>query len=139
MINFEKDTQAESPTGHGSQFPIKKDAAIAALLKSGSVEQAAEAVDIDAQTLRRWMKVPEFQTEYRQAKRDAFSESIASLQWSSSIAVQTLTEIMMDTKVSASARVRAAETVLNQVKQGVEIDNLLMRVETLEQSKEAAA
>jgi transposase-like protein len=137
MITFAEST-AESPTGHGSQFLFKKDAAIAALLKCGNVEQAANAVDIDPQTLRRWTKVPEFRIAYREARREAFSQCVASLQWASSTAVNTLTEIMLNTKASASARVRAAETILNHSEQAFEIEDLLARVEMLEQKENTA-
>ena len=36
-------------------------------------EEAARSIDIDAKTLLRWMKKPEFQTAYREARRQARS------------------------------------------------------------------
>ncbi len=139
MIQFTKDISDDIPIGHGSQYELKKDAAIAALLKNANIEQAAKAVDVDAQTLRRWLKIPDFRNTYRAARRELFAECVAGLQWASSIAVQTLTEIMLDTTFSASSRVRAAETVLNHVRQGMEVEDLLVRIEALEAAKEAEA
>jgi hypothetical protein len=38
------------------------------------------AAGVEARTLRRWLKLPEFQTAYRQARREAFRQAIARLQ-----------------------------------------------------------
>ena len=48
-------------TGHGAKFPRKKEEAIAALLTRPSVEEAARTIEVEPKTLRRWMRVPEFQ------------------------------------------------------------------------------
>ena len=74
-------------TGHGAKFARKKEEAIAALLSQRNVEEAARSIGIDAKTLLRWMKVPEFQTSYREARRLAFGQSIARLQQATGAAV----------------------------------------------------
>ena len=43
-----------------------------------------------------WMRLPEFQTAYYEARRAAFGQSIARLQQGSSAAVSTLLKIMVD-------------------------------------------
>jgi hypothetical protein len=55
------------------------------------------------------MKIPEFDTAYREVRRDAFRQSVARLQQASSAAVSTLLKIMVDPNVPAAVRVRAAE------------------------------
>ena len=60
--------------GHGAQLGRKMDAAIAALLTHRSIEEAAKATGIGTQTLMRWMKLPEFDSAYREARRDAFRQ-----------------------------------------------------------------
>jgi transposase-like protein len=55
--------------GHGAEFGRKKEQAIAALLTQRNIEEAAKAAGIGANTLLRWLKVPEFQTAYREARR----------------------------------------------------------------------
>ena len=77
-------------TGHGAKFGRKKEEAIAALLTHRNVEEAARAIGVGAKTLLRWMKLPEFQVAYREARRDAFGKSIARLQQATSAAVTTL-------------------------------------------------
>jgi transposase-like protein len=54
-------------TGHGAKFARKKEEAVAALLSQRNVEEAARVVGIDAKTLLRWMKEPEFDAAYRVA------------------------------------------------------------------------
>jgi transposase-like protein len=66
--------------GHGEKFGRKQEDAIAALLTQRNVEEAARTAGIGARTLLRWLKLPEFQDAYRQARREAFSQSIARLQ-----------------------------------------------------------
>jgi len=56
-------------TGHGAKFGRKKEEAIAALLTQRNIEEAARSIAVAPNTLLKWMKVPEFQTAYRQARR----------------------------------------------------------------------
>ena len=97
--------------GHGAKFGHKKLEAITALLSHRSVEDAARAVGIGTKTLWRWLQIPEFQTAYRKARREAFSQSVARLQQASVAAVTTLLKVMVDTDAPAASRVRAAECV----------------------------
>ncbi len=69
--------------GHGSQYERKKEAAISALLTQRSIEDAARVIGVGVSTLRRWMRRPEFDAAYRQARRDAMWQSIARLQQNS--------------------------------------------------------
>ena len=66
--------------GHGSKFGRKQEEAIAALLTQKSTEDAARVIGVGVSTLRRWMRIPEFDAAYREAIRAAFSQSIARLQ-----------------------------------------------------------
>jgi hypothetical protein len=66
--------------GHGSKFGRKKELAIAALLTHRSVEDAARAVDLTANTLLKWLKFPDFVKEYRVARREVVIQSVARLQ-----------------------------------------------------------
>ncbi len=59
--------------GHGTKFGRKKDEAITALLTQRNIDEAARSVGIAPNTLLRWMKEPEFDAAYREAKRAADS------------------------------------------------------------------
>jgi hypothetical protein len=122
--------------GHGTKFGRKKEQAIAGLLTQRNVEEAARAAGIGTQTLIRWLKMPEFQAAYREARRAAVSQSSARLQQASSAAVSTLLKIMVDANAPASTRVRAADLVLEHGRQATEIEDIDVRVAALEQAVE---
>src|ERR1700674_599494 len=107
--------------GHGTKFGRKKEEAIAALLSQRNIEEAARFANIGTKTLLRWLQLPEFDKAYREARRAAFSQSIARLQQASSAAAATLLKIMVDLKVPASTRVRAAHSVLALTAKAIEL------------------
>jgi predicted ATP-dependent endonuclease of OLD family len=125
---------AMQKAGHGSKFSRKKEEAIAALLTQRNVEEAARVANIGTQTLYRWMKEPEFDAAYLEARRAAVSQSNARLQQGSSAAVSTLLKVMVDASTPASARVRAADRILEHAKQSIEIDDIQFRLTALERS-----
>jgi hypothetical protein len=117
-----------------SKFTRKKEEAIVALMTQRNVEEAARAAGIGHQTLLRWLKLPEFQDAYREARRAAFGQSIARLQHASSAAVGTLLKIMVDRNAPASSRVRAADSVLDHTLKAMEIEDIEVRVAALERT-----
>jgi hypothetical protein len=124
--------------GHGSKFGRKKEEAIAALLTQRNIEEAAKVAGIGTNTLLRWLKVPEFQTAYREARRDAFRQAIARLQQGTSAAATTLLKTMIDGATPASVKVRAAEAIFSHAAKAIEIEDIEARVAALEAAAEAA-
>ena len=124
--------------GHGTKFTRKMEAAVAALLTQRNQEEAARSVGIGTATLLRWQKLPEFQDAYRQARRQAFSQSVARLQQASSAAVSTLLKVMVDASTPASTKVRAADSVLAHSARALELEDIEARVAELERSLEAS-
>jgi hypothetical protein len=122
--------------GHGTRFGRKKEEAVAALLTQRNIEEAAKATGIAPNTLLKWMKEPEFQTAYREARRAAFRQSVARLQQASGAAVSTLLKIMVDTSAPHSTRVRAADSVLDHSAKAIEIEDIEARVSELERAAE---
>jgi transposase-like protein len=118
--------------GHGAKFSRKMEEAVAALLTQRNVEEAARAVGIGSATLLRWLKIPEFQTAYREAQRAAFGQAVARLQQGASAAATTLLKTMIDPNTPASVRVRAAECVMNHAIKAIEIEDIEARVSALE-------
>ena len=116
----------------GGKFGRKKEEAIAALLVQRNIEEAAKAAGIGANTLLRWLKVPEFQAAYRDARRAAFSQSIARLQQGTVAAATTLLKTMIDANTPASVKVRAAEAIFNHAAKAIEIEDIEARVAALE-------
>src|SRR3984957_15215372 len=99
--------------GPGAKFTRKKEEAIAALLTQRNIEEAAKSIGIGTQTMLRWLKIPEFEKAYREARRAAFGQSIARLRQASTAAVSTLLRIAVDPASPPSTRVRVAGSVLD--------------------------
>jgi hypothetical protein len=124
--------------GHGSKFGRKKEEAIVALLTQRNIDEAARAIEVATNTLLKWMKLPEFQAAYREARRAAHGQSIARLQQATSAAASTLLKVMVDASTPASTKVRAADSVLNHSAKAIEIEDIEVRVSELERAVEAS-
>jgi len=118
--------------GHGTKFGRKMEGAIAALLTQRNIDEAAKAVGISPNTLLNWMKVPEFQGAYREARKAAYSQAVAKLQQGATAAATTLLKVMVDQSTPASVKVRAAECVMTHSAKAMEIENIEARVSALE-------
>jgi hypothetical protein len=116
----------------------KQEDAIAALLTQRNIEEAARTAGIGARTLLRWLKLPEFQNAYREARREAFGQAIARLQQGTSAAATTLLKIMIDASTPASVRVRAADSIFNHAAKAIEIEDIEARLSELERAAEAS-
>jgi hypothetical protein len=124
--------------GHGEKLGRKQEEAIAALLTQPNVEEAAKVAGIGANTLLRWLKLPEFLRAYREARRAAYSQAIARLQQGTSAAATTLLKVLIDPGTPASVKVRAAEAIFQHAAKAIELEDLEARVADLERAAEAA-
>jgi hypothetical protein len=118
--------------GHGSQYDRKKEAAISALLTQRSIEDAARSIDVAYSTLRRWMRIPDFDAAYRQARHDVMFQSIARLQQNSGAATTTVLKIMVDLAAPPACRLKAAHDVFEIGLRGIEVEDIAARVSALE-------
>ena len=106
---------------------------ILALLQQPGLEKAAAAVGISTVTAWRITKTQEFKEEYRQARREAFSQSLGRLQQAAGAATSTLMKIMVDPTAPAGSRVRAADRVLEHAQSALELEDIQVRLSRLEQ------
>ena len=106
------------------------------LLTHRNVEEAAKAVGLAPKTLVRWLQVPEFDADYRKARRDAFRQSVARLQQASSAAVTTLLKLAVDQNAPAAVKARAAYYILTLATKAIEIKDIDARVAELERAAE---
>jgi predicted DNA-binding transcriptional regulator AlpA len=113
----------------------RQEATIAALLEMPTTAAAAKVAGISEPTLWRWLQQPEFQEQYRNAKRRVVEQAITSVQKATGEAVSTLREIMNDKEAPTSSRVSAAKTILETAIKTVEIEGILTRLEALEQAQ----
>jgi transposase-like protein len=124
--------------GHGEKLGRKQEEVIAALLTQRNVEEAARAAGVGTRTLLRWMKLPEFDKAYREARRTAFGQAVARLQQGTAAAATTLLKTMIEPGTPASVRVRAAEAVFNHAAKAIEIEDIEARLAELERAAEAS-
>src|SRR5712691_4878498 len=100
-------------TGKVSKKVGQREQLILALLQQPSLEKAAASIGISTVTAWRISKTKEFKEEYRNARWEAFSQSLARLQQASGAAVSALLKVMIDKTTPAASRVRAADRVLD--------------------------
>lgn len=115
-----------------SPLTAKQEKAIGFLMAEPSIAKAAESAGVGERTLHRWMREPDFARAYRDARRAAFDQAVSMTQRYATLAVQALARIVADSKVSANARVGAATAILRFGREGVELDDLAGRIESLE-------
>jgi transposase len=115
--------------GHGEKLTRKHEQAIAALLSTPSIPEAAKVVGIGEATLWRWLQLPDFSAAYRAARRQVVERAVAELQAAASEAVETLKRNLTCGKPEAENR--AAQIILEQAVKGIELVDLQERVERL--------
>src|SRR5262249_19545356 len=112
-------------TGH------RQEALVAALLTEPTHQAAAAAAGVSEATLRRWLHRPAVRAACREARRRVVEDAGARLQQACGEAVEALRRNLACG--NPRAEVRAAQIVLEQAVRGVELADLLARVEELEQ------
>lgn len=115
-----------------SNFTRKKEKAIAALLTTDTIEQAANVAGIAESTLYRWLQNPTFLEQYRKARKAAVDQAISTLQERANKAAKALIDIAEDQEMPPSTRVAAAREILQTSIKGVERDDFERRLEELE-------
>jgi phage terminase small subunit len=110
----------------------QKERFLSALLTQPTIAKAAATAGISEATAGRWMKQPEFQRQYRESKRALVEHATTVIQRLATTAVETLGTIMTDRDASTSSRVAAARTILELSLRGVELDDVMTRLATME-------
>lgn len=112
-----------------------KEKALAALLESASIADAAKRCELSQETLYRYLKDKEFVADYRNARRQVVENSITQLQQASGEAVEALRRNLSCT--NPQAEIRAAQIILDNALKGVELVDILERLEQIENAVEA--
>jgi hypothetical protein len=97
---------------------------------------SAGVAGVPMRSLYRWLKEPEFDAEYRRAKRMAFGQAVSRLQQGTSAAAAVMLKLMADPATPPSTRLRAADCVFCHAKSAIEIEEIEARVAALEQAAE---
>jgi hypothetical protein len=107
--------------------------AIAALIETGTIKEAAEVAGIGQATIFRWMQDPQFRRSYRQARSRLVELAISQVQKACGEAVLVLQGIMNNEKLSPGPRVNSAKAILDFAMKGAELEDLKERIEKLEE------
>jgi hypothetical protein len=121
--------------GHGEKRSRKTSEVIAALLSEPTTAAAAAKVGVHVKTLLRWLREPSFLAAYRQARRQVVEHVIARLQQLGDKAALALERVLDDPDGRPQDKVRSATAVLDRALRGVELIDILERVETLEAAR----
>lgn len=106
------------------------------MLSAPTIRKAAEESGIPERTIYDWLKVPKFKATFRDAQRESFKVAVAQCQKYLPHSVQTLVQIMTDKTAPHSARVSAAGMMMKFGRESIELDDVVERVERLEQATE---
>lgn len=110
-----------------------KEKALAALLASKSVTEAAQASGIGERTIRRYLKEDaEFSQEYLNYRTALMDETAAHLQAALTTAADTLARACDDISFPPGCRISAARALLDMGLKYVETANILRRLDALE-------
>ena len=124
--------------GHGNKFGRKKEAAIAALLSGKSQAEAARSIGVDPSTLKRWLRLPEFQAEYLQVRREMMSQASARIQNNAVGLTSLALKLVSQETTPASVRAHLILGLLDRGNQAVEREDVLVRLAALESAAEEA-
>jgi hypothetical protein len=111
----------------------RQKAAIACLLSTTTMSEAAKEAKVKEKTLCRWLDDPFFRRAYRKMRFIAFEQAMSQLQINTAEAVETLRSIFTDKEITASSRVSAATNTINIAMKFTELDDLVRRVDALEE------
>lgn len=108
----------------------KKEKAIQALLTESNKKKAAEVAGISYRTLMNYCKDEEFMSVYRAEQKELIVEATRIAQRNISDSIQTLVSIAGDPNATATARIKAASSVL---KWGLKLSKMQKYMEAKEE------
>lgn len=119
---------------NGNPFAIsgRQSKAIAALLSSKNVPEAAAAVGLGERTLYRYLSDPAFRLALSNAEAEAIDNATRRLVTLTDLAIDTIAEVLSDSASSAGVKIRAAGQVLDYLLKLRELRNIEQRLLILE-------
>jgi hypothetical protein len=115
----------------GRPLARKKEKAIAALLATGTIGQAAQQAGVCEKTLRNWLAQADFAAAFRAARRQVVEQALGILQQAS---IQAVAALVRNLNCGRHAvEVSAANHLLERSMAAVEEFDLLSRIEALEE------
>ena len=111
----------------------QQEKALHELLVQPTIRKAADNAGVSESTLRRWLAGHAgFRARYRDSRRELFEGGAKHLCAASMSAANTLWQIAREDRHSAAARVSAARAIIEFSVRGIEMLDVLPRLETVE-------
>ena len=120
------------PAGHGDKLSRKKEQAVAALLCQPTIQAAAAEAGVSERTLRGWLRQTDFAEAFAAARRQYLEVAVSRLQRGAGAATTKLLSLL-DAPDDGVA-LRASLGLLDRAIKGVELLDVLERLEKLEQA-----
>lgn len=114
----------------------KKQRYLAALLTSSSKTEAYKAAHISRSTANRIEQEPDFIDQYNKIRRQAMEQTSNKLQGLAAKAVDTLASVMDSEQATPTERTRAAKIVLDGAYNAQQTQDILNRLDKLEQEQQ---
>jgi hypothetical protein len=108
----------------------KQEKALIALLSTNTTAAAAEQAGVSSKTIERWLRDEDFVREYRAVRSQVMETAVARIQHAASEAVEALRRNLTP-PAPASTQVRAAVSILEIAAKGVELYDLVQKVDQL--------
>ncbi len=115
----------------------RDEAILAALVTCGSIRQAAKRAYCSESTVRNKLKDAEFLERYKATKQCFLAEACDAISARLTLAIDTLSDIVEDEKTPTTIKVSAADALLRHGLRYIEANNILVRLEKLEQAQQA--
>lgn len=112
---------------------ISDEKIIACLLAHDTRKAAATALGIKQDTLTARMKAEAFQERYKEAKDNLIKDTVTSLQTRMQEAIKVIADVMNNTSNSPQIRINAADIILRYTVKLTETEELITRIEELEE------
>ena len=112
----------------------KQDQAVAALLGSSTIGDAAESCGMGTRTLKRWLKRPEFLEAYKEAQRELLESAVNRLRGAALEFVDALHHVATDAAAPPAARATAARSGLEVLLKASGLEEMERRIAELERA-----
>lgn len=105
-----------------------------ALLACGSIAEAEKQAGVSRSTIYKRLSDEKFKAEYNRRRSIVLNEACNTLQTTLTKAVNTIKEIMEDTKTAPQVRLNASALILQNCLKYTEQADILARIEELEKN-----
>lgn len=117
-----------------SNLSPRQHRAIAALMTTPTIGQAAETAQVSRAQISRWLAQTDFQAELERERRAMMKAATDALRVASSEAVAALRRVLADPDTTAAVTVQAASAILSHAYKAVEQADVVARIDALEEA-----